>query len=144
MSFFDKKIAPPRQAFWMFCLSAAAMLGGFALKKMGVFNLDRLYEWTVATSFLLLFGIFNSVFSLNADSRLTYWRDSMYSYLGLAAANGLLAWQLSGIKIGEAGSYKFIYLVVTVGFLVFISMVNAMRSIVEFAQKEEWNQPRRK
>lgn len=40
-------------------------------------------------------------------------------------------------------TYRWIYIVVTFGFLVFLSMVNFMKKIVEFAEKEEWNQPRR-
>jgi hypothetical protein len=71
-----------------------------------------------------------------------YWGRSIYSFAGLAAASGLLAWGLSGLSISEAGSYKWIYFVVTFGYLVFLSMIAFMKQIVEFAQKEEWNKPK--
>ncbi|MGK0452465.1 MAG: hypothetical protein ACJAXE_003142, partial [Neolewinella sp.] len=38
--------------------------------------------------------------------------------------------------------YKWIYFVVTFGYLVFLSMIAFMKKIVEFAQKEEWNRPK--
>ncbi len=142
LSFFDKKIHPIRQAAAVFVFALIFMAGGWLLQNFEIFETDKLFSWAIATGFLLLFGILNSVFSLTAENRLKYWRDSIYSYFGLAVANGLAAWAISGLKVNEAGSYKFIYVVVTVGFIVFISMVNAMRTIVEFAQKEEWNEPR--
>ena len=143
-SLFERKIDPVRQAAVVFAGSLAVMLGGWALAATGIFPTDALFAWSIATGFLLLFGIFNSVLSLNADSSMRYWSRSIYSFMGLAFANGLAAWGISGVPVGEAESYKWIYVVVTVGFLVFISMVNAMRKIVEFAEREEWNQPRRR
>jgi len=68
----------------------------------------------------------------------------MYAYLGSAFAMGLAAWLFSGIPLGEAGTYRSIYIVVTVGFVVFLIVVNFMKRIVSYAEREEWNQPRRK
>ena len=100
--------------------------------------------WSIATAFMLLFALLNSIASLSADSSTKYWGASMYSYIGLAVCTGLAAWFFSGVPVGEAESYKSIYLVVTIGFLVFISMVNFMKRIVNFAEREEWSQPRKK
>lgn len=68
----------------------------------------------------------------------------MYSFLGLAFLNGLAAWLISGVPIGQAQSYRWIYVVVTIGFLVFLSMVNLIKKIVQFAEREEWTQPRKR
>lgn len=144
MSIFEKKIHPYQQAIGVFAFAVTFMGLGWALKRIGLFDTEPLFSWAIATAFLLLFGIINSLFSFNADRRLMYWRNSIYTFLGLAIANGMAAWGISGVPVNEAQSYKFIYVVVTIGFLVFISMVNAMRSIVEFAQKEEWNEPRKR
>lgn len=141
----EKKLTPPLQAALIFAISLVLMLCGVVLDKMGWLAMDRLYPWTIATGLLLLFALFNSLSSLRASTGFAkYWGISMYSYLGLAAANGLAAWQLSGVPIGEAESYKFIYVVVTFGFLVFLSMVNFMRIIVNFAEREDWTQPRKR
>ena len=62
--------------------------------------------------------------------------------MGLAAVAALLAQVFSKMSMNEAGSYKWIYMVVTVGYLVFLVILTAMRKIVDFAQREEWTQPR--
>jgi hypothetical protein len=82
--------------------------------------------------------------SLRADSFMKYWGTSMYSYMILAFCSGTAAWLFSGIPLGEAGSYRWIFIVVSVGFLVFLSIVNFMKQIVQFAEREVWTQPRRK
>ena len=140
----NTNITPPKQALLVFAGGLVLMLGGVALDKMGVMGMERLYPWTSATGFMLLFAIFNSIMCMTADSFAKYWGISMYSYLALAAVLGLSAWLCSGVPLGEAESYKSIYIVVTFGFLVFLSMVNAMKNIVNFAEKEDWSQPRKR
>ncbi|MDO8971491.1 MAG: hypothetical protein Q7U74_12430, partial [Saprospiraceae bacterium] len=73
-----------------------------------------------------------------------YWGASIYSYLALAFCTSMAAWGFSGIPLRDAGSYRWIYIVVTIGFIVFLSMVNMMKIIVKFAEKEEWNSPRKR
>lgn len=100
------------------------------------------WPWLVAASFLLFYALFNAVMSATSKSLMKYWGRSIYSFIGLAVGAGLLAWGFSGMPIGEAGSYKWIFFVVTFGYLVFLCMVAFMKNIVEFAQKEEWNRPK--
>jgi hypothetical protein len=137
-------LTPPKQALLVFTLGLVLMLGGVVLDKTGLFGMERLYPWSIATGFMLLFALFNSISSIQAKSFAKYWGISMYSYLGLGVCLGLAAWFLSGVPLGEAESYKVIYIVVTFGFLVFLSMVNLMKAIVNFAEREEWSQPRRR
>lgn len=140
----DQKMSPFKQAALIFAAALALMIGGWVLDKLGILAMEDLYPWSIATAFSLLFAIFNSLMSLSADNSLKYWGSSMYSYAGLAFLNGTAAWLFSGIPLGEAGSYRWIYIVVTIGFLVFLSMINFMRKIVEFAEREEWTQPRKR
>lgn len=143
-SFFDRKMDPLKQAGFIFLGALVMMLGGWLFSQTGLLDWDKLFPWSIATAFTLIFALLNSVLSLNADSFTKYWGRSVYSYMLLALCNGLAAWLISGISLNEAGSYKFIYLVVTFGFLVFLSMVNFIKQIVQFAEREEWNQPRRR
>lgn len=144
LSLFEQKIDPLRQAALFFGAAVVFMLLTLALDRTGWYTVDTLFPWSIATAFLLLFALFNSLMSLNADSFAQYWGRSIYSFLGLAFLNGIAAWLCSGVPIGEAQSYRWIYIVVTIGFLVFLSMVNLMKKIVTFAEREEWNQPRRR
>jgi len=141
---FEKKIDPLRQAAMFLAAAVLFMLITLLLNQTGWYEVDRLFPWSIATAFLLLYAVFNSLMSLNSDSSAKYWGRSVYGFIGLAFANGLAAWLFSGIPLRQAQSYQWIYIVVTIGFLVFLSMINAMRKIVQFAEKEEWNEPRKR
>jgi hypothetical protein len=133
-----------------FVLAALILVGTIVLMMLekvaessGLTAYDPERTWTIATSLLLLFAVFVSVMLLNTEKRLqSYWNQSMIAFMGLAMANAFLATAISGKSISEAGSFKFLYLVVTIGFLVFISIVNIARKIVNFAEREEWNEPK--
>ncbi len=120
------------------------MLVGWLLHKAHILTGDPLFAWSIAAAFMLLFALANSLLSLRADNFSKYWGSSMYSYIGLALSSALTARLFSGIPIDEAGSYRWIYIVVTVGFVFFLLMVNAMKRIVHFAEREEWNEPRKR
>lgn len=112
------------------------------LQWIGMVTLEPRFAYLTAASFLLCFAMFNAVLSLTAANTLQYWGKSIYSFLGLVLVSISLAWLLSGLRLSEAGSYWWILIVVTFGYLVFLALVNTIRNIVNFAQKEEWNQPR--
>ncbi|MBK8555010.1 MAG: hypothetical protein IPL65_04210 [Lewinellaceae bacterium] len=143
-SLFQGKFNPFRQALLILGASITFMLLEFLFRQMHLFNPDPLFAWSIATASLLFFAIFNSVLSLRADSFSKYWSQSMYSYLGMAFLNSLAAWMFSSISLNDAGSYKSIYVVISIGFLVFLSIVNFIKKIVQFAEKEEWNHPRQR
>ncbi len=112
------------------------------LQWIGLVTLEPRFAYLTAASFLLCFAMFNAVLSITSANTLQYWGKSIYSFLGLVFVSISLAWLLSGLRLSEAGSYWWILIVVTFGYLVFLALVNTIRSIVNFAQKEEWSQPR--
>jgi hypothetical protein len=135
---------PPVQAAAMLGLNLIFMLLGFGAKAMGLLARDPLFAWSVAAAMLLFFALMNSLLSIRAERFSKYWGASMYSYMALALCSGLLAWLFSGVGFREAGTYRWIFIVVSFCFLVFLSMVNFMKIIVDFAQREEWHQPRKR
>jgi len=141
-SIFDKAFSPVLQASIAFGGVILFILVAKLVKLTGLIYVPDRFPWITAASFLLLFAVFNSVFSLSARNVLQYWGRSIYSYLGLAFASGLAAYLFSALSIDEAGSYRWIYVVLTIGYLIFLGMMAFMRQIVEFAQREEWNHPR--
>ncbi len=144
MHLLQQKIDPLLQAAVFFGVSLVFMLFTLLFRWLDWFPVDRVFPWSIATAFLLLYAVFSSLMSLTATSGLKYWGRSVYGFAGLALADGVAAWLTSGLSLGEAQSYRWIYVVIAICFLVFLSIVNLMRKIVSFAEKEEWNAPRRR
>ncbi|MCB0641897.1 MAG: hypothetical protein KDC44_09670 [Phaeodactylibacter sp.] len=141
-SFFAKAYNPILQAAIIIAAALTIMILSKIVGATGLIDVAQSFPWTTAAALLFCFAIFNSIFSLSAKNVSQYWSRSISSFIGVAALNGGLAYLFSGLGIGEAGSYKWIYVVLMIGYLVFLSMMNMMKIIVEFAQKEEWNHPR--
>jgi len=99
------------------------------------------FYWLTAAAFLLFFAVFNSISSFVTSNMVHFWGRSVYSYMGLAFLSGSMAWGFSGISIYDAGTYSWIYVVITLVYVVFLTLVRSVKMIVEFAQKEEWQSP---
>ena len=143
-SFFYKAYHPGLQAAIIFFAGIIVTLGAKLIQYMGILTVGERFPWMCAASFLLFFALFNSIFSLSAKDINRYWTKSMFSFAGLALISGLCAWGFSQIGMNEAGSYRWIFIVVTFGYLVFLSMMGFMKRIVEFAEKEDWQSPRKR
>lgn len=141
-SVFDKTLDPIHQALLCFGAVIVFTVLGKLVQLTHLIELSNRFPWMTAASFMLFFAMFNSVFSLSAKNMNKYWGRSIYSFMGLTLASGLVAYLFSSLSINEAGSYRWIFFVLTLGYLVFLSIMTFIRRIVEFAQKEEWNHPR--
>ncbi len=139
--FLEKIKSPVLQASIVLALILVFNLGAFFFAASGM-EIEKRFPWTISATFILFFSMFNSIISLTSENMDKYWTRSILSYVALAGLAALLAWGFSSLTINEAGSYRWIYIVLTFGYLLFLSMVGFMRKIVEFAQREEWNQPR--
>jgi cell division protein FtsW (lipid II flippase) len=136
-----KMLNPVFQATLVLCAVLAFNLVAAFARSAGM-ELEQRFPWTIAASMLLFFAAGNAIMSLMAGNMDRYWSRSILSFTALAIIAGLLAYLFSSLTMSEAGSYRWIYIVLTIGYLVFLSMITFMRKIVEFAQREEWNQPR--
>lgn len=132
-----KKATPPVQALTAFLLFLIFAAVSRSLDLVGWIEVSPRFPWICALAFLLLYCIFNPLFFLYSDSARTYWQRSIFSYAGLAVAGGLGAYLFSGVALDDAGSVRWLYMVVTVAYLVFMSIVGFMRSIVELAQRKD-------
>ncbi|MDX1667369.1 MAG: hypothetical protein R3350_09070 [Saprospiraceae bacterium] len=141
-SFYARAYNPYLQASITFGCVLLVIFLSKIVKFTGMVYVPTRFPWMTAAVFLLCFALFNSVFSLSADNMKRYWGRSLYSFLGLGALSALSAYLFSSLTIDQAGSYRWIFIVVTFAYLVFLTMMGLMRKIVEFAQREEWNHPR--
>ena len=143
-TFLTTAYSPFLQAGVILAVILLVMAGGKIMETTSLVEVDQRFPWLTSASFMLFFALFNSVFSLSADNLNKYWSQSIPSFAALAALSGLLAWLFSSITIFEAGSYWWIFIVVSFGYLVFLSLMGMARKIVEFAEREEWNAPKKR
>ncbi len=118
------------------------MLAGSFMKWAGWMTHSPRYPWLIAASFLWLYAIFNSIFSLSANSINAYWGRAIPAFALLVVVNGGLAWGFSSLPIGQAGSYRWIFFVLSFSYLLLLSIMGFVKRVVEFAEKEEWHHPR--
>jgi hypothetical protein len=138
-TFIDKALNPAFQAIVVLCISITAMIVFFLLKSSGMMDFDNRVFWVIGGATTLFFGLFNSVISLGASDMNVYWFRSTASYVFLMVSSGCLAYLFSGMTMTEAGSFKWIFMVLTFGYLLFLSIMRFMRKIVQIAQKEDDN-----
>ncbi|MBK9254257.1 MAG: hypothetical protein IPM42_02085 [Saprospiraceae bacterium] len=93
--------------------------------------------WIITAGMLLFYALTNSVMSFGSTRRDTYWLYSILCFGILMITGSLMAWAFSGLKIDEAGTFRWIFFVFTFGYLIFLSIVNLIRFLVELAQKND-------
>jgi hypothetical protein len=139
--FRDKTNDPRLHSFVIFMAVAVFMVIAFLIKLVAPDYISGRFYWTIATAFMLFYAVFSSIASIASDNIMIFWGKAMYSYMALAVAAGGLAYFFSGISIFDAGSFSWLYTVITIVYVVFMTLVRSMKMIVEFAQKEEWTSP---
>lgn len=130
------------QALMVICAVFVVNILSLVVKSTGLIDVSNRFAWLNAASFMLFFAVLNSIYSITAKSVPHYWGLSMYSFMLVGSVSGLQAYFFSGISIANAGSYMWIYVVVTFGYLVFLSLMTMLKKVVAFAEKEEWNSPK--
>ncbi len=122
-------------------LQAGIVLGLMVLFMLvgNVGNEDPLFSWMVVCAMMLFYALLNTVLSLSSEDRTNYWWKSIVGFVFMVFMGSVLAAWSSGLKIDEAGSIKWLFIVFTIGYLVFISIVQLIRLIVTLAQREENN-----
>jgi len=136
-SIFQKEIHPFKQLVVAIALNVLGL--GIVKTTLNETTTSDEYVvyWELSFSVLLAFMLFNSVFSIAYKNRTQYFRDSIIAYVILGGVGGLLAAYLSGLTMDEAGSFRWLYFVFTFTYLVFISIVNLMRKIIEIAKRQD-------
>lgn len=136
-SFFEKLYNPILQGASIFGIVFITMLVIKTLQWTGLADIIGQAFWLIAGTAILVFAIINSVLSLSCKDMNQYWTRSIPTYATLMILNGSLAYLFSAMTMEEAGTFRFIFTVLTFGYLLFLSIMRFMRKIVELAQKED-------
>jgi hypothetical protein len=117
------------------------LLTMFAFKGLQATNnmdVDPLTFWVISGTGMLVYALFSSIISLSVTGDMNnYWSRSTGSYAVLSVIGGCFAWFFSGLILSEAASIKWIFMVVTFGYLLFLSLMRFMRKVVFLAQQED-------
>ncbi len=128
---------PPYQAIVIFLFGGFLAFIDSGSNDFGVGTTEKNAPWILMTACLLFYALCCSLLSLRTKHMNLYWRDAIFSFMGLAVASALLATALSGQSMDEAGSFRWLFVVLAIGFLVFLTIVRLIRKIVEIAIKQD-------
>ena len=104
----------------LFCLSYLVSRG---------FEAEQRIAWTLAIAFLLLYILYNVMIGLAIYS--------LAGFAGLIFAFILLAQRFSGLRMDEAGSYRWLFFIFCPIYLLLIAMITIIKKIVQMAEKED-------
>ena len=136
-------LTPYKQAGIILALGLIFMLGNKFFQAIGVSDPNPEKIWIMAATFGLFFSVANCIFSLNVkEGAEKYWMQSMLVFIVTMAVLAGMAFLISGMDIRQTGSFQWIFLVVIISYFVFSTIIRMMKGIVDFAQREEWNQPK--
>lgn len=136
MAFFERAYKP----FLQTSVVLGASLTGLFLLKIAALagqSVEPMVYWIIVGTFLLFYALFNSILSLNAEDITQYWSHSTGGYAVLLLVSSSVAWLFSGKSIGEADSFRWIFMVLTFGYLLFLCITRFVRKIVRTAQRED-------
>lgn len=136
-SIFEYKVSPFLQAGAIIAVILVFNLGSFLIGKTGLVDVDAGTPWLISSSFTLFFAIFNSVLSLSTDNQNQYWSQSIMAYGLVVVVGAGIAFLVSGTNMDAVGTYKWLYVVFTIGYILFLSIIRTMRKIVLLAQKQD-------
>ena len=136
-TFLERRVSPIHQALVSFGGIIIFVFLSKIMEWIGLLEGGFMTTWVVCASFLMLFGMFNSLMYMSAEDLGKYWSRSIFSFAALAILSGLTGWAITGVSIGDAATFKWLYLVLTIGYLVFLSIVGFIRIIIDLAKKND-------
>jgi len=113
-----KEISPYKQgtAFVVLVFVSLLLLKLLALMT----SIDLINYWIISCSLLLFYIVANSLLSLSSSNRVVYYGQSVMTFIVVLFVSGGLAQYFSGISLDEAGSFRWIYKLMVIIFLVLI------------------------
>ena len=134
-SFFAKAMNPYYISGIMLAGCLVFMILGKIADSIGVVELNERFPYIAGGTFLLLFALYNSIFSLNASNLNEYWKKSFISYAVLLGGVLLFAYLFSSLWL--PGSFRWIYGILSFGFLTFLSIARFVKQIFNIVKKED-------
>lgn len=137
ISIFSGEVSPFKQVIFVVAVGVVLMGLTELLPQSPRMERTNSMPWTVASAMLLFFALANSVLAFSVKDGNKYWLYSMMSYAVLFITVSSLAYLVSGVGMDEAGSFRWIFLVFTFGYLILLSIVNLIRFFVALSKRSD-------
>lgn len=93
--------------------------------------------WIVATAMILCYIILNTVIAIRIEPILPYWSKSVTYYVAFLVFTYLWCFLLTGKQIDDVGSFRWLWLVLTLVYMVFFGIARSVKRIVDIAIKQD-------
>lgn len=128
---------PYQQAFIPSAFIIISAIFILALKLITKGDFDPYTIWTVNTSMILFYIIINVILGMTQAPAPNYYRNSIYAFILLLTLSLITGRLISGVNILNAKTYAWICFVFTFVYLLFLSIQELIRKIVQIALKQE-------
>ena len=123
-------------------LLVLAMIVVFTLLDYFLPHVNTLLEvnsgsWIVATAMIFFFVILNSLIALRIVNIVPYFSRSIVLYVALLVISYGWCYLLSGKHIDEVGSFRWLWFVLTITYMVFFSIARSVKRVVDIADKQD-------
>ncbi len=130
-------LKPLHQAGIIVCLIIVLTLIDNLMPHDDLFFKANAGPWIVSTAMVLLFIIVNTVVALRIEIIIPYWTWSILLFFGLLAFSYGWCYILTGKHIDEVGSFRWLWMVLTMVYFVFFIITRTMKRIVDIAIKQD-------
>jgi hypothetical protein len=93
--------------------------------------------WTNCIAMVLFYIVVNCLMSLRSATTPKYVRDSIFAFLVLSIAGILLSQFMSKKTMDESGSFRWLFIVLGVGYMIFLGIINTMKFVVNWAKTQD-------
>ncbi|MBK6546495.1 MAG: hypothetical protein IPG12_14655 [Saprospiraceae bacterium] len=107
------------------------------LSWIGILKFETTDCWLYGTAMLFFYIILNSIFFFTAENKLLYYRNSIFTYLGTLVFIVMICTIISGKDVSEVETYSWILIVFSIVYIVFLTIINVLRKIVEIAIRQD-------
>ncbi len=125
-------------------LALLIIIVGMLISITGFIDISPSFPWTVSSSMVFFLAMILSITILKTKNIDKFMGRSILSFIITVIITGLIAYLFSGEIDNKTKIYKTIYTVISFGFLVLISILSFIKRIVNYAEKETWEAPRKK
>ncbi|WP_236975661.1 hypothetical protein [Membranihabitans maritimus] len=109
----------------------------YAFSSSGSHNENLMEVWLYGSVACLIFAFFGSVTLLFAENFKRHWNQAIVSYIVLISVHILISGLISGVGITETDNYRRILIVVTIAFLVFISIAGLIKRFETWSKRQD-------